>query len=225
MRWFKALDPSHPTMIAAENAVGAHGAYQIIKVISEAQAQGVATLDVETVAKWAGVKRDRAARLLQHALLVLGEILQESTENLTKILPKSSENLVDFDPSNPRGSIKDRETREIRNKPPSIPPVVTGGGREKFSDSHLEFSRDLWEIVLERYPHYAKAPPRIEKWANEVRLLNDKFDMELIEEVTAWAIKDDFWGQQIRSPANLRKHFMKLLDKSGLYQNGAKVKI
>jgi len=114
-------------MLAAIEAVGDNGAFQIMKVISEALGLGCIEIDVQMVSRWAGVKKDRAQRLLLHAQAILDasqEIpqktvgnLKKSTKNLEEIsenVTEISENLLDFDTSNPGGCIKDRENRENR---------------------------------------------------------------------------------------------------------------
>lgn len=92
----------------------------------------------------------------------------------------------------------------------------------KFSGEHLEFSTDLRDIIKQKYPYYPE--PNLNKWAETIRKIEkiDGYSMAQIEEVTAFAIKHEFWSQQIRSPDNLRKHFVKLIDQSGLYSKWSK---
>lgn len=88
----------------------------------------------------------------------------------------------------------------------------------KFEERHLTLATEFWELVHEKYPYYK--PPKLEAWAVTIRKMEeiDGFTIDEIEDVAAWALtKSEFWSQQIRGPDNLRKHFTKLLDQSGLY--------
>lgn len=69
----------------------------------------------------------------------------------------------------------------------------------------------LWREVRQRYP-FLKTP-KVEKWADDIDKLQriDGYDWNLIEAVMLWSQQDPFWRQQVRSGANLRKHFEKLL--------------
>ena len=108
-------------------------------------------------------------------------------------------------------------TKQTKKDPPTsseAPPPP----QEKFSESHLTLANELWEVIRERYPYYK--PPKMPIWAETIRKIEeiDGFTIEQIEDVAAWALtKSDFWCKQIRGPDNLRKHFRKILDQSGLY--------
>lgn len=64
--------------------------------------------------------------------------------------------------------------------------------------------------VTERY-QFIKAQP--EKWAADIEKLHriDGHDYQTILAVMNWSQNDDFWKQNIRSGAKLRKHFDDLL--------------
>ena len=103
--------------------------------------------------------------------------------------------------------------------------IVTPSQKKyKFEDKHHVVAKELSEIILEKYPHYSKKPPDLDAWANDIRLLEGEgFTIAQIEDVAAWAIyQSDFWSKQIRSAGNLRKHFRKLIDQSGLYEKWSK---
>lgn len=65
----------------------------------------------------------------------------------------------------------------------------------------------LWQSILSRYPFLKQ--PDLKKWAAEIDKINrlDGKDWPMIKLVTQWSQNDPFWRQQIRSGANLRKHF------------------
>lgn len=67
MQWFKCLSPKHPAMFMAEEAVGKHGAWECLKVVSEALHHDAATLSPELIKFWGRVKLDRAEVLLPYA--------------------------------------------------------------------------------------------------------------------------------------------------------------
>lgn len=71
----------------------------------------------------------------------------------------------------------------------------------------------LTELVRERYPYLSHF--NVPEWANDIDKINriDGFDWDVIEGVLIWSQQDTFWRQQIRSGANLRKHFEKMLVK------------
>lgn len=69
----------------------------------------------------------------------------------------------------------------------------------------------LGNAVMERYPYL-----RLEgtaAWAMDIDKINriDGFGWDVIEGVLLWSQQDSFWRQQVRSGANLRKHFTKML--------------
>lgn len=95
----------------------------------------------------------------------------------------------------------------------------------KFSKDHFATAQELWEIIVEKYPHYAKKPPNLDNWAVTIRKIQDidGFSIRQIEQVAEWALlKSPFWSKQIRSPNNLREHFNKLIDQSGLHEKWKK---
>lgn len=77
----------------------------------------------------------------------------------------------------------------------------------------------LKEYVLELYPYYEKQIS-IEKWANDIRLMNtaDGVEYRAIEAIIRYLFEmyspnSDFdWREQIRSGRNLRKHWIRLYE-------------
>lgn len=74
-----------------------------------------------------------------------------------------------------------------------------------------EIAQYLYDEVIIRYPFMKDRS--IEDWAVEVDKLNriDGYEYNIIWGVAKWSQDDNFWRQQVRSGANLRKHFEKML--------------
>jgi hypothetical protein len=71
----------------------------------------------------------------------------------------------------------------------------------------------LWSQVKERYPFLKQ--PDLYIWSQEIEKIHrlDGKDWQMIKMVTYWSQNDPFWRQQIRSGANLRKHFETMMIK------------
>lgn len=80
-----------------------------------------------------------------------------------------------------------------------------------FSPWALSAAQALWVAIQERYPFTAE--PNLGQWADDIDKLQrlDNYKPELIQAVIRWSQQDQFWRQQVRSGANLRKHFVKML--------------
>lgn len=72
----------------------------------------------------------------------------------------------------------------------------------------------LAEQVRQRYPYAPEA--NIEQWAADIEKIVrlDKQEFGNVKVALIFSQQDNFWRQQIRSGANLRKHFVKLLVKA-----------
>lgn len=223
--WFKCINPKNPAMTRFIDEFGDAGLGCLVRVLAECQVQGTYSIDFETFKSWAHLKSDRAKKLWPLLSKILEEtqkILSKSQE-ISKNLEENSGNLrksQDFTPSNPRGSTRDLERIDKRERIERKNTVtsVTDPPKPKFEERHLTLATEFWELVHEKYPYYK--PPKLEAWAVTIRKMEeiDGFTIDEIEDVAAWALtKSEFWSQQIRGPDNLRKHFTKLLDQSGLY--------
>ena len=55
-------------------------------------------------------------------------------------------------------------------------------------------------------------PPNFDKWADQIRLMRERDNLSLreIRDVFVWANRDDFWQENILSPAKLREKFPRL---------------
>jgi hypothetical protein len=134
MQYFKCLNPSSPVFYAVEEALGPKGAWESLKAVSHALMLNVNKMDEKTVVHGAGVKRDRAKRLLPFAQEILSETqkiykkstqkvsenYQESSENVPEMYQESDQNLPDLPRSNPHGSTRvkeeDKDKEEDINK-------------------------------------------------------------------------------------------------------------
>ena len=84
-------------------------------------------------------------------------------------------------------------------------------------------ANELWREVKSRYEWVKEENMR--KWAEDIEKIHriDKFDYVTIMTVMRWSQQDDFWQQNIRSGANLRKHFDKLLIKTKKFVDNSRV--
>lgn len=74
----------------------------------------------------------------------------------------------------------------------------------------------LQELVMENFDFIKKNPKDVETWAKDIERIHriDGYDWLIIEAVIRWSQNDDFWKQNIRSGAKLRKKFEDLLIKA-----------
>jgi hypothetical protein len=68
----------------------------------------------------------------------------------------------------------------------------------------------MFDLVAEAVP--GSREPDFEAWANTLRLMRERDEIELPEigKVFRWANKDEFWRTNILSPDKLRRQFAKL---------------
>jgi hypothetical protein len=80
-----------------------------------------------------------------------------------------------------------------------------------FSAWAMGAAQGLWMVVKDRYPFMPD--PNLGQWAEDIDKLHriDKYEPELVQAVIKWSQQDPFWRQQVRSGANLRKHFNQML--------------
>lgn len=88
----------------------------------------------------------------------------------------------------------------------------------KYSNDALKMANWLAEQVLQRYPYVKQ--PNIEQWADDIDKLVrcDKQPLDNVKIALLFSQQDNFWRQQVRSGANLRKHYEKILVKAQEYQ-------
>lgn len=98
---------------------------------------------------------------------------------------------------------KEREERESEIDSPPPPPCLT------IPPACLEFAEQFQEAVTERYGDLApKATPKLlRKGAIELDKAQrlDGFEMKEIKAALLWSVNDRFWGQNVRSLANVRE--------------------
>lgn len=104
--------------------------------------------------------------------------------------------------------------------PKTLPPSK----KHKFTEEQMEVAIDYYDIVLDKFPFTKK--PKLDEWANTIRLLNetDGYTMEQIIDVASWALKDEFWSKNARSPTGLRRNIESILAQSDLFQKWEKEK-
>jgi len=178
--WFKC-DITAPCLTLTVMELGEAAAYQVIKAVQNALALqlDIRLIDATWVKSLAGVKIDRARRLLSHVISFMEttlkipgkkpdrkveEMPQKSERNLEKISQKSIGNLLDFTPSNPHGSthVKNREeTFKTRDNTP-LPPKGGDGETEKF------------KIFWNAYPYKANRKKAFEAW--QKKKLESRFE-------------------------------------------------
>lgn len=96
---------------------------------------------------------------------------------------------------------------------------------------HTEFSMrlatDLLASVKNNYPFTPQ--PNLEQWAHDIECLVrlDNYDRRVVEGALQFSQYDEFWRQQVRSGANLRKHFVAICVKAKEYQakHGQTIKV
>jgi hypothetical protein len=90
----------------------------------------------------------------------------------------------------------------------------TGALTPKYSSDALKMATWLAEQVKLRYPYVKE--PSLEQWADDIDKLVrcDKQPLDNVKIALLFSQQDAFWRQQVRSGANLRKHYEKLLVKA-----------
>ena len=171
---------------------------------------------------------DRAVRTALTRLKTTNEVTSQTTNRNTIITIINWHRYQLIDQPNDQQTTSKRPTikqeeEEVKKKD-IYPPLSPQGGeplktaKEKIYDpAHIELAEDFWEIVSEKYPYYKR--PNQNRLVDPIRKLVevDGYTIGQVEDLADWALKDEFWEKQIRSTANLRKHFIKMLDQSGLY--------
>lgn len=84
----------------------------------------------------------------------------------------------------------------------------------KYGQTAMAMAQWLWEQVSARYPYLKE--PNLQQWADDIDKLEriDKQPYDHIKIALLFSQQDTFWRQQVRSGANLRKHYEKLLVKA-----------
>ena len=83
--------------------------------------------------------------------------------------------------------------------------------QNKYSDDDFRLSKSIFGKLKELNPNHKE--PNLEKWANEIRLIRerDKNSLDEIMRLFTFANNHHFWKKNILSPANLRKHWDRLI--------------
>lgn len=82
----------------------------------------------------------------------------------------------------------------------------------KYKDKHLALAKLLEKLIKENKPDYIFAGGHLDKWADEIRLMEekDKRDLNKVSVIIGWALNHSFWKTNILSGSKLRKQFDKL---------------
>lgn len=112
------------------------------------------------------------------------------------------------EPSSASQSAADsRQKNEHKDKPKNEAKKPS----ERFSEQDLALARRMLTVLAAGNPGF-RPPARVEKWADEIRLMRerDRRPLEEIGHVFDFAAADAFWRQNILSPAALRRNYAKL---------------
>ena len=83
----------------------------------------------------------------------------------------------------------------------------------RYSDEEMESAKTLLKLIKEsNHKAINLDKVKIDKWANQIRLLNNKVkDINHINHVIDATFKNPFWSQVIQSPMGLTKNYNKLV--------------
>jgi len=81
-----------------------------------------------------------------------------------------------------------------------------------YKDKHLTLAKLLEKLIKENKPDYVFAGRHLDRWANEIRLMEekDRRDLKKVSVIISWALNHSFWKTNILSGSKLRKQFDKL---------------
>jgi hypothetical protein len=90
-----------------------------------------------------------------------------------------------------------------------------------FTPEDMQVAKHIWQKILQLHPGHKE--PKLEKWANTVRLMRER-DGRAHSEITSlfdWANADNFWKSNILSPDKLRAQWDKLIIQRGIGQKAS----
>lgn len=98
-----------------------------------------------------------------------------------------------------------KETITKEKSPQSIKKVT-------YKDKHLALAKLLEKFIKENKSDYVFAEGHLDRWANEIRLMEekDRRDLKKVSVIIGWALNHSFWKTNILSGSKLRKQFDKL---------------
>lgn len=81
-----------------------------------------------------------------------------------------------------------------------------------YKDKHLALAKLLEKLIKENKPDYVFVGGHLNRWANEIRLMEekDRRDLKKVSVIIGWALNHSFWKTNILSGSKLRKQFDKL---------------
>ncbi|MCO6541584.1 MAG: helix-turn-helix domain-containing protein [Lactobacillus sp.] len=103
----------------------------------------------------------------------------------------------------------------INNKNNIYKPIRPKSEKQTYGpdDPNYKLAKYLLEKIRDTspqvYPTESKSQPKLQSWANDIRLMNerDKRSYEQIKKMIDWCQDDDFWHKNILSAASLRKKY------------------
>jgi len=120
-----------------------------------------------------------------------------------------------------------KRERVVNEPPPNHKPLTTNqepslSSKNSFSVEHYDLADHIHKKIKELNPNANVKAPNLGKWANEIRLMQerDKRSLDEIRNIFTWANNDPFWRTNILSPAKLRKQFDQLTIKSNGENSG-----
>lgn len=185
-------------------------------------------LSLQKKFKWSQNKLKRYLRLLENKGMI--EYKTDDLTTLITICNYDSYQGNDDEDERPHGRPVERpheratddqsndkqECNKNKNvKTKEVKPLV-----KRFTNDHLEFSKGMFSMIL-KVAEKTKEP-NFDKWADQIRLMNDVDKLELSEmaEVFRWCNKDSFWKTNILSPTKLREKYSVLEAKMQDEKNG-----
>lgn len=82
----------------------------------------------------------------------------------------------------------------------------------RYKDKHLTLAKLLEKLIKENKPDYVFVGGHLERWADEIRLMEEKDgrNLQRVSVIIGWALKHSFWKTNILSGSKLRKQFDRL---------------
>ena len=143
------------------------------------------------------LKRDK-----QHQSFINFKYYKDPKESWNRIIKECGFQLED------NGNHLDTEVKRREEK-------LSEGKIINYSQKSLKLSKLLYELIIKRTPEY-HIKPNWDRWAEDmdkiIRIDNRTHDQ--VKLMIEWCQSDDFWAQNILSPAKLRKQFNQMIVKA-----------
>ena len=186
---------------------------------SYAGSEEVAFPSVDTILRNLGISKDtyykHMKQLRLHGYIEVGSMPSDSskfTKNVYTIIPcpnssdtENSDTKISYaanqDTNNNNTTINNLNNNNTKS--PTLPKEAT------------DLSKRLFNWIKKNYPHREQNEKDIKRWAIDIDKIHriDGKKWEDIAKVIDWSQKDEFWHQNIKSGAKLRKQYLNLEDK------------